>query len=202
MPIIELDEDSDHSRLGNEVDPGVNLLADRVTARAASSASIATVCRVETAEGARSYSGLMANVKQVQVTFDCANPRAVAEFWKAVLGYVDPPILPGFDSWDAFDASQPVESQGSTWVCQDPDGVGPRLFFQRVPEAKTVKNRLHLDVRVGVGLTGDERVSALEAEAARLETLGAGRLRLLLADEENEACLVMQDVEGNEFCLD
>ena len=41
-----------------------------------------------------------------------------------------------------------------------------------VPEAKTVKNRLHLDVRVGVGLTGDERVTALEAEAARLETLG------------------------------
>lgn len=53
-----------------------------------------------------------------------------------------------------------------------------------------------------MGLTGDERVSALEAEAARLETLGARRLRLLPADEENEACLVTQDVEGNEFCLD
>jgi len=144
----------------------------------------------------------MATVRQVQVTFDCANPRAVAEFWKAVLGYVDPPIPPGSHSWDAFDASLPVESQGSNWACQDPDGVGPRLFFQRVPEAKTVKNRLHLDVRVGVGLTGDERVSALEAEAARLEMLGARRLRLLLADEENESCLVMQDVEGNEFCLD
>lgn len=166
----------------------------------ASSASIAT-SRVETAGGARSYAGLMASVKQVQVTFDCADPRAVAAFWKAALGYVDPPT-PGFDSWAAFVASLPVESQGSTWVCQDPDGVGPRLFFQRVPEAKTLKNRLHLDVRVGVGLTGDERVSALEAEAARLETLGARRLRLLLADEENEACLVMQDVEGNEFCLD
>ena len=155
-----------------------------------------------TQQSPRSYSGLMANVKQVQVTFDCANPRAVAEFWKAVLGYVDPPIPPGFDSWDAYDASLPVESQGSVGVCQDPDGVGPRLFFQRVPEAKTVKNRLHLDVRVGVGLTGDQRVSALEAEAARLEALGAQRLRLLPADEENEACLVMQDVEGNEFCLD
>ena len=76
------------------------------------------------------------------------------------------------------------------------------MFLQLVPEAKTVKNRLHLDVRVGVGLTGDERVSALEAEAARLEALGARRLRLLLADEQNESCLVMQDVEGNEFCLD
>jgi hypothetical protein len=143
----------------------------------------------------------MTGVRQVQVTFDCANPRAVAEFWKAVLGYVDPPTPPGFDSWDAFDASLPAASRGASWACQDPHGVGPRLYFQRVPESKTVKNRLHLDVRVGVGLTGDERVAALEAEAARLEPLGARRVQLLLADEENESCLVMQDVEGNEFCL-
>ncbi len=144
----------------------------------------------------------MATVKHVQVTFDCANPRAVAEFWKAVLGYIDPPVPPGFDSWDAFDASLPVERQGSVWACQDPDGVGPRLSFQRVPEVKTVKNRLHLDVRVAVGLTGDERISTLEAEATRLQKLGARRLRLLPADEVDEATLVMQDVEGNEFCLD
>jgi hypothetical protein len=144
----------------------------------------------------------MADVRQVQVTFDCANPRAVADFWKAVLGYVDPPVPPGFDSWDAFDASLPEDRQGSAWACQDPDGIGPRLFFQRVPEAKTVKNRVHLDVRVGTGLTGDERVAALETEADRLEALGARRVRLMLADEENESCLVMQDVEGNEFCLD
>jgi glyoxalase superfamily protein len=144
----------------------------------------------------------MAEVRQVQVTFDCADPRAVAEFWKAALGYVDPPLPPGFESWDAYEATLPAASQGSSWACHDPGGVGPRLFFQRVPEAKTVKNRLHLDVRVGVGLTGEERVAALEAEAARLEPLGARRLWLLPADEENESCLVMQDVEGNEFCLD
>ncbi len=76
------------------------------------------------------------------------------------------------------------------------------MFFQRVPEPKTVKNRVHLDVRVGVGLTGDERVAALEADAVRLEALGARRLHLQLADEENESCLTMQDIEGNEFCLD
>lgn len=144
----------------------------------------------------------MANVRQVQVTFDCANPRAVAQFWKAVLGYVDPPVPPGFDSWDGFDASLPEERRGSAWACQDPNGVGPRLFFQRVPEGKVVKNRVHLDVRVGVGLKGEERVAALEAEAARLEPLGARRVHLLVADEVNESCLVMQDVEGNEFCLD
>lgn len=144
----------------------------------------------------------MAKVKQVQVTFDCANPRAVAQFWKAVLGYVDPPTPPGFASWDEFDASLPAERQGAAWACQDPDGVGPRLFFQRVPEGKVVKNRVHLDVRVGTGLKGDERVAALEAEATRLEALGARRVELLLADDMNESCLVMQDVEGNEFCLD
>src|SRR5215213_2522816 len=113
----------------------------------------------------------MANVRQVQVTFDCADPRAVADFWKAVLGYVDPPVPEGFGSWDAFEATLPVESRGSDWACQDPEGVGPRLFFQRVPEGKTVKNRLHLDVRVGLGLTGEERVAALEAEGARLVAL-------------------------------
>lgn len=78
-------------------------------------------------------------------------------------------------------------------------GVGPRLFFQRVPETKLVKNRLHLDVRVGTGLVGAERLAALEAECARLVALGAVRVRLLPADGGNESCLVMQDVEGNEF---
>ena len=144
----------------------------------------------------------MADVKQVQVTFDCADPRAVAEFWKVVLGYVDPPVPPGFDSWEAFEATLPVDKQGSAWAAQDPDGVGPRLFFQRVPESKVVKNRVHLDVRVGTGLVGDERVAVLEAEAARLEGFGATRVQLLRADGETESCLVMQDVEGNEFCLD
>ena len=83
----------------------------------------------------------------------------------------------------------------------DPTGAGPRLYFQRVPEGKVVKNRLHLDIRVGTGLVGDERVAVLEEECSRLVALGATRVRLLVADEENESCLVMQDVEGNEFCL-
>jgi hypothetical protein len=86
--------------------------------------------------------------------------------------------------------------------CSDPSGAGPRLYFQRVPEGKVVKNRVHLDVRVGTGLVGAERLAALEAECARLVALGAVRGQLLLADEENESCLNMQDVEGNEFCLD
>ena len=144
----------------------------------------------------------MSPVRQVQVTFDCADPERVALFWCEALGYVVPPPPPGFDSWAAFDRSLPEEHQGSAYACVDPEGVGPRLFFQRVPEGKTVKNRVHLDVRVGTGLVGEERVAALEAEAARLEQHGATTVRLMRADDFNESCLVMQDVEGNEFCLD
>jgi hypothetical protein len=144
----------------------------------------------------------MSSVKQFQVTFDCAEPERVARFWCEVLGYVVPPPPEGFATWDAFTRSLPAEDRGKSFVCADPSGVGPRLYFQRVPEGKVVKNRVHLDVRVGTGLVGEERVAVLEAECARLVALGARRVRLLLADEENESCLVMQDVEGNEFCLD
>ena len=96
----------------------------------------------------------------------------------------------------------PPERQGSAFACIDPSGVGPRLFFQRVPEGKVVKNRVHLDVRAGSGLVGEERLAALEAECARLVALGAVRVRLLPADGVDESCLVMQDIEGNEFDLD
>lgn len=144
----------------------------------------------------------MASVRQVQVTFDCTEPERVARFWCEVLGYVVPAPPEGFASWDDFDRTLPAERQGSAFACMDPAGVGPRLFFQRVPESKVVKNRVHLDVRVGTGLVGAERLAALEAECARLIPLGARRVQLLTADEFNESCLVMQDVEGNEFCLD
>ena len=144
----------------------------------------------------------MASVRQFQVTFDCAAPEVVGRFWCEVLGYVVPPPPEGFASWDDVDATLPPEERGAAFACVDPAGTGPRLFFQRVPEGKTVKNRLHLDVRVGTGLVGAQRLAALEAEGARLAALGASRLRLLLADETNESCLVMQDIEGNEFCLD
>ncbi|HET7736407.1 MAG TPA: VOC family protein [Nocardioidaceae bacterium] len=129
----------------------------------------------------------MVSVRHFQVTFDCKAPTHVARFWAEVLGYDVVLPDPGDESWAA---------------CTDPTGANPRLFFQRVPEGKVVKNRVHLDVRVGTGLVGDERLAVLEAEGARLEALGATRFQLLEADEQDESCLVMLDVEGNEFCLD
>ena len=123
----------------------------------------------------------MATVRQFQVTFDCAVPQRVARFWCEVLGYVVPPPPEGFADWNDFDRALPVEKQGSAYACVDPTGVGPRLYFQRVPEDKAVKNRVHLDVRIGTGLTGADRLDALEAECARLVELGAVRVRLLHA---------------------
>jgi len=144
----------------------------------------------------------MSTIRKIQVTFDCAEPERVARFWCEVLGYVVPPPPEGFADWADYERSLPPERQGSGFVCQDPSGLGPRLYFQRVPEGKVVKNRVHLDVRVGTGLVGEERLAALEAECARLVALGATRGRVLLADEYDESCIVMGDVEGNEFCLD
>jgi hypothetical protein len=144
----------------------------------------------------------MGSVKQVQITFDCAEPERVARFWCEVLGYVVPEPPAGFTSWADYDRSLPPERQGAAFACGDPAGAGPRLYFQRVPEGKVVKNRVHLDVRVGTGLVGDQRLAALEAECARLVALGAVHERTLYADEDNESCIVMRDVEGNEFCLD
>ncbi|CAN5797422.1 VOC family protein [soil metagenome] len=134
--------------------------------------------------------------------FDCAVPERVARFWCEALGYVVPPPPEGFADWDEFDRALPADKQGSAYACVDPTGVGPRLYFQRVPEGKTVKNRVHLDIRVGTGLLGAERLAALEAECARLIEFGATRVRLLPAGDGEESCIVMQDIEGNDFCLD
>lgn len=151
-------------------------------------------------------------IRQVQVTFDVHDPRLVSSFWRDALGYVHPPP-PGvelaegddpLDAWDEFleKIGVPEAERNSRSAIQDPTGVGPRLFFQRVPEGKVVKNRLHLDVRAAPGLTGDERMTALEAECTRLLALGATRLHRLEADAMDEGIIVMQDPEGNEFCLD
>jgi catechol 2,3-dioxygenase-like lactoylglutathione lyase family enzyme len=141
----------------------------------------------------------------VQITFDCADPAALAAFWAEALGYrlQDPP--PGFDSWD--DALQamgvPPDQRNERSALVDPEGLRPRVFFQRVPEPKTAKNRVHLDVRAAPGLEGEARMAALEQEAGRLAALGATRLaRHEPAPPLDAGHLVMADPEGNEFCLD
>jgi catechol 2,3-dioxygenase-like lactoylglutathione lyase family enzyme len=143
--------------------------------------------------------------RDVQITFDCADPAALSAFWADVLGYrlQDPPG--GFPSWEAaLDAlGVPPDRRNDASAVLDPEGRGPRLFFQRVPEGKSAKNRVHLDVRAAPGLSGDVRMAALEQEAERLVGLGATRVqRHEPAPPMGAGHVVMTDPEGNEFCLD
>ena len=142
--------------------------------------------------------------RHVQATFDCGDPGALAAFWADVLGYrLDPPP-PGFSSWeDALDAwGVPPERRNDRSAIHDPEGAGPRVLFQKVPEGKSAKNRVHLDVRAAPGLGGGERMAAIERECGRLVGLGATRLHRVDPGPLDAGHIVMQDPEGNEFCLD
>ncbi|MEV5766735.1 VOC family protein [Micromonospora sp. NPDC052213] len=143
--------------------------------------------------------------RDVQITFDCADPAGLAAFWAEALGYQLQAPPGGFESWEqALEAmGVPPENRNDASGLVDPDGSRPRLFFQRVPEGKQAKNRVHLDVRAAPGLHGDARMAALEAEAERLVSHGATRLRRHDPDPPLGAGhIVMADPEGNEFCLD
>lgn len=138
-----------------------------------------------------------------QVTFDANDPAGLADFWAEALGYVIPPPPEGHESWDAWATAMaiPEERWNDARALIDPDGNGPRLFFQKVPEGKTAKNRVHLDVTVARDASDDDaRWSAVVNEAERLEGLGAARL----AERRGmvgERWIVMLDPEGNELCL-
>ena len=150
---------------------------------------------------------------EFQVTIDCHDPAALSLFWRDALGYVHP-APPGVElgegddplaAWDGFldRMNVPVEERNRSSALQDPNGRGPRIFFQRVPEAKTTKNRVHLDLRAAPGAKGEERLAALEAECERLVALGATRVQRFEPEPYlSDGFIVMQDPEGNEFCLD
>lgn len=137
----------------------------------------------------------------VQIVIDCADPARLAEFWAGALGYQVQPPPEGYDSWDSALAAWgvPDSERNSASAVTDPDGGGPRIYFQRVPEPKTVKNRLHLDVNAGAGRPQDERRAVVEAEVDRLVGLGGTVLRV--QEDWKGWCIVMQDPEGNEFCV-
>jgi hypothetical protein len=139
----------------------------------------------------------MPSVKQIQVTFDCAEPGRVARFWCEVLGYVVPPPPEGFANWNDFDRALPPEHQGSTFACIDPSRVGPRLFFQRVPEGKIDEartgRRIHLDVMPTDGSRDDE--------VERLKKIGATEYEDH-RKPDGTGWVTMADPEGNLFCVE
>jgi hypothetical protein len=139
----------------------------------------------------------------VQVVIDCADPARLSEFWASALGYTFPDPPPGFDSWEALLQTRgvPESEWNSASALVDPEGKGPRFYFQRVPEPKSVKNRLHVDLDVAGGPATplEERKARSQVECARLQQLGARQL--WINEEWHGFSIVMADPEGNEFCL-
>ena len=121
------------------------------------------------------------------VIFDCRHPASLARFWAAVL---DEYQVAPYD----HDELERLRSMGILDPEDDPtvlvertSGASPRLWFQRVPEVKLVKNRVHID------LEADD----VEAELERLLELGA----TIAPEQANDGLVVLLDPEGNEFCL-
>ena len=139
-----------------------------------------------------------------QLVVDCADPEPLARFWAAALGYELEPPPDGFADWDAYrrDLGVPEEELGGGADCiVDPEGRGPRIWFQVVPDRKTVKNRLHLDIGVSGGraVPLETRRQRVDAEAARLADLGALLVGPLDAEGLDHYAVAMKDPEGNEF---
>jgi catechol 2,3-dioxygenase-like lactoylglutathione lyase family enzyme len=122
--------------------------------------------------------------RQLQVAIDCADPDRLAAFWVEVLEYRLVKRLAG----------------GEWTQIMDPDGVGAPVLVHRVPEGKVVKNRVHIDIRVRPPGASDEVARPfVEAEVRRLVGLGGTHVRT--DDDEDDYYAVMQDPEGNEFCV-
>jgi hypothetical protein len=143
-------------------------------------------------------------VNRIQVAIDCADPASLARFWAEALGYVVQPPPDGFDTWEAALASWgvPESEWNSASAIVDPDGGGPRIYFQRVPESKAgKKNRLHLDLGYSDGPSSSvaERRPVERAAVERLVALGATEVGEV--EEMGGVWVVMLDPEGNEFCV-
>ena len=128
----------------------------------------------------------------LQITVDARDPRRLAAFWAVALGYVLQPPRPGY-LVSSGDGAR--EEQYTALV--DPAGFGPRLLFQRVPEPKTLKNRVHLDVNAGHGAM--DRRAAVRSHMSQLVAAGATVRQEV--QEESGWWVVLADPEGNEFCL-
>jgi Glyoxalase-like domain len=138
------------------------------------------------------------------ITFDCADPARLAAFWRRALGYADSAPPAGCATWEEWLASVgvPQEEWGDGAYIEDPEGLRPRISFLKVPEPKTAKNRVHLDVQAGGGRgePQDVRWARVLAAVKLLTGAGATVVREDLQDGVPDH-FVMADPEGNEFCV-
>jgi hypothetical protein len=136
-----------------------------------------------------------------QLVIDCAGPDRLARFWKEALHYEFQAAPEGYASWDDYYRAQGFPGEdldlGEDRL-SDPQGGGPGIWFQKVDEAKTVKNRLHLDIGASGGpdVPRPERAARVKAEAGRLAGLGATMIR---GPRDDHYAIAMTDPEGNEF---
>jgi hypothetical protein len=139
-----------------------------------------------------------------QLVIDCADPELMVRFWAAALGYEVEPPPPGFATWDDWrrDIGLPESYLGiSADSIIDPAGGGPRIWFHALPDTKTVKNRLHLDIHASGGrdLPLEARRQQVDAEARRLCDLGATQTVVMATEGMDHYAVGMRDPEGNEF---
>ena len=139
---------------------------------------------------------------KIQVVLDAADPARLAEFWALALDYVFEPPPKGFEAWEDFARSigMPEEEFGDQAAIIDPADEGPRLYFQRVPERKIAKNRVHLDVRVADGEIGGEERKQLVSEKVE-QLVEAGASIAWVNDTVRDNSIVLRDPEDNEFCV-
>ena len=144
------------------------------------------------------------------LTIDCANTSRSVSFWCEALGYVPEPAPDGWDSWLAYwraggiPEEELVGAEEGSGAIVDPEGVRPRIWFQEVPEPKSVKNRLHLDVRHTPGreaMPYAERRASVDAEVERLVGLGASIAYRNAPEGADYYAVTLRDPEGNEFCV-
>jgi Glyoxalase-like domain len=139
-----------------------------------------------------------------QLVIDCANPDLLARFWAAALGYELEAPPDGFASWDDYWRHMGLPEEdleiGEDRIV-DPGGGGPRIWFQVVPERKTIKNRIHVDIHASGGrdVPLSTRRKLVDAEVRRLTELGASAVRVLEGDGLDHYAVAMTDPEGNEF---
>ena len=139
-----------------------------------------------------------------QLVVDCADPELMVRFWAAALGYEVEPPPPGFATWDDWrrDIGLPESYLGiSADSIIDPAGGGPRIWFHALPDTKTVKNRLHLDIHASGGrdLPLEARRQRVDAEARRLCEIGATQTVVMATEGVDHYAVGMRDPEGNEF---
>jgi hypothetical protein len=139
-----------------------------------------------------------------QLVIDSADPDRLARFWAAALGYELAPPPAGFPTWNDYyrDLGVPEEdlAVGEDRI-SDPRGHGPAIWFHIVPEAKAVKNRLHLDIHASGERTDpfETRKQRVDAEASRLASIGATITCVLSQEGLDHYAVGMKDPEGNEF---